>query len=159
MVVRRVSHRTGLGREVVQVVEVTQAGRQSRILSMCAHLLEEVRRVAMRLPEVVERFSHGAPCFYVRHRALCYFHDAEFDRENRTSIWCPSPPGVADEVVAAEPIRFFHPQPSASGVFSTWLGMYLDTADENDWSEIAAVIEDAYRLVAPKHLVAQLDES
>jgi hypothetical protein len=37
--------------------------------------------------------------------------------------------------------------------------MYLDKADENDWSEFAAVIEDAYRLVAPKHLVAQLDKT
>jgi len=127
--------------------------------SMSGHMLEEVRRIAMSLPEVVERFSHGAPCFYVRRRALCYFHDAEFDRDNRISIWCPSPPGVAGDVVAAEPLRFFHPQPSAGGVFSTWLGMYLDRADENDWSEIAAVIEDAYRLVAPKHLVAQLDET
>jgi len=132
-----------------------QENRHSR-----ERLLDGVRRIAMSLPDVAERFSRGAPYFYVRRRALCYFHDAEFGSDGRTTLWCPSPPGVADEVVAAEPTRFFHPTPSASGVFSTWLGMYLDsTDDELDWTEIAAVIEDAYRLVAPRHLVAQLDRN
>jgi len=121
-------------------------------------LLDGVRRIAMSLPDVTERFSRGAPYFYVRRRALCYFHDAEFASDRRTTLWCPSPPGVADDVVAAEPTRFFHPTPSESGVFSSWLGMYLDSSGEElDWTEIAAVIEDAYRLVAPQHLVAQLD--
>jgi len=111
----------------------------------------------MSLPDVTESFSRGAPYYYVRRRALCYFHDAEFGTDGRITLWCPSPPGVTDEVVAAEPSRFFHPPPSARGVFSTWLGMYLDIPDEEpDWTEIAAVIEDAYRLIAPKHLVAEL---
>ena len=126
---------------------------------MSAPALDEVRIIALALPDVTERFSHGAPAFYVRKRALCYFHDAEFGADERITLWCPSPPGVAGDVVAAEPERFFHPQPSASGVFSTWLGVYLDNTDEEiDWTEIAGVIEDAYRLIAPKKLVAQLDE-
>lgn len=126
---------------------------------MFVPLLEEVRSIALALPEVTERFSHGAPAFYVRKRALCYFHDADFGADERITLWCPSPPGVAGDVVAAEPERFFHPQPSGSGVFSNWLGVYLDSCDEElDWTEVAAVIEDAYRLIAPRQLVAQLDE-
>jgi len=48
---------------------------------------------------------------------------------------------------------------SASGVFSSWLGVYLDTTGKHavDWSEIAAIVEDAFRMVAPKSLVAELD--
>jgi len=44
-------------------------------------------------------------------------------------------------------------------VFSTWLGVYLDITgtDKVDWDEIAAIIEDAYRHVAPKALVTELD--
>ena len=39
-------------------------------------------------------------------------------------------------------------------------GVYLDSHDEKlGWTEIAAVIEDAYRLVAPRRLVAQLDRA
>ena len=49
---------------------------------------------------------------------------------------------------------------SASGVFSDWLGAYLDTTDENEvnWNQIAAIIEDAYRKVAPKNLLTELDK-
>ena len=48
---------------------------------------------------------------------------------------------------------------SARGAFSGWLGVYLDTTgdDEVDWEEVAAIVEDAYRLVAPRTLVADLD--
>ena len=44
-------------------------------------------------------------------------------------------------------------------MFSEWLGVYLDTSGthEIDWGEIAAIIEDAYRHIAPKALVTVLD--
>ena len=37
--------------------------------------------------------------------------------------------------------------------------MFLDTSGENkvDWDEIAAILEDAFRNVAPKKLIAELD--
>ena len=61
-------------------------------------------------------------------------------------------------MVAGEPERFFHPQPSSSGVFSTWLGVYLDSGRDGspDWDEIEAVLRDAYRQIAPKKLIAEL---
>ena len=126
---------------------------------MGAQGLAEVRRIALALPGVTERESHGEPCFFVQgKRPLCYFHD-DHRGDGRVSLWCPAPPGVPEELTASEPSRFFHPDPSASGVFSTWLGVYLDTHgdDRIDWSEIASIIEDAYRAVAPKTLIAALD--
>jgi hypothetical protein len=60
-------------------------------------------------------------------------------------------------MVAAEPKRFFKPQTSAAGTFENWLAVYLDTS-ELDWREIAAMLEEAFRSVAPKRLVAELDE-
>ena len=39
-----------------------------------------------------------------------------------------------------------------------WLGVILDL-EPVDWDEIAAVVEDAYRTIAPTKLVAQLDAS
>lgn len=106
-----------------------------------------------------ERLSHGAECFFVQdRRPLCYFHD-NHRGDDRTSLWCPAPPGVQGELVSAEPERFFKPPPSARGMFSTWLGVYLDGSGENevDWDEIAAILDDAYRHVAPRHLVVRLD--
>jgi hypothetical protein len=66
---------------------------------------------------------------------------------------------VQEELVGTEPDRFFTPQTSARGVFSSWLGVFLDLPGNHrvDWDEIAAILEDAYRNVAPKSLVAELD--
>ena len=114
--------------------------------------LQRVREIALALPEVNERVSHGAPCFFVRdQRPLCYFHDDDFDDRARVSLMCPAGPGVAQALVAAEPGRFYRPATSARGVFSDWLGVFLDDTGDYDlhWGEVAAIIEDAYRVVAP----------
>jgi hypothetical protein len=116
--------------------------------------LEQVRRVALALPGVTERVSHGEPCFFVQDkRPLCYFHD-NHRGDGRISLWCPAPPGVPADLTASEPDRFFRPT-SASGVFANWLGVYLDTGGEDrvDWDEIAGIVEDAFRAVAPKTLI------
>jgi hypothetical protein len=89
---------------------------------------------------------------------LCYYHD-NHRGDARISLWCPAGPGIQEEMVRADPERFFKPHASASGVFSEWLGVFLDTPDvsEVDWDEIAAILKDAYRLTAPSNLVAKLD--
>jgi hypothetical protein len=118
-------------------------------------ILDQVRRIALALPEVNERPSHGEPCFFVQDkRPVCYFHD-NHNGDGRISLWCPVPPGIQEEMVSAEPERFFKPPTSASGTFSGWLGVLLDTSA--DCVEIAAILEDAFRTVAPKKLVAELD--
>ena len=121
--------------------------------------LDDVRRIVLALPGVTERVSHGEPCFFVAgRRPLCYYHD-NHGGDGRISLWCPAPTGVPDELTASEPGRFFRPTPSASGVFATWLGVYLDTTGDDavDWNEIAGILEDAFRIVAPRALVAKLD--
>ena len=121
--------------------------------------LEQVRRIALALPGVTERVSHGEPCFFVRDkRPLCYYHD-DHRGDGRISLWCPVPLGVQEELVSSEPERFFEPTPPAKGTFSDWLGVYLDTKGRHrvDWDEVAAILEDAFRFVAPKTLVAKLD--
>jgi hypothetical protein len=55
-------------------------------------------------------------------------------------------------MVASDPERFFVP-PYVGG--RGWLGVYLDVPV--DWDEIAEIVEDAYRMVAPKKLVDLLD--
>ena len=120
--------------------------------------LVRVRAIALSLPDVTERLSHGATCFFVRgKRPLCYFHDHHND--DRVSLWCPAAPGLQAALVASEPTRFFTPPTSASGTFSDWLGVFLDPAGDAtvDWDEIAEILEDAFRLVAPATAVAELD--
>jgi len=121
--------------------------------------LDRVRRIALAFPEVNERSSHGEPCFFVRDkRPLCYYHD-DHNGDGRVSLWCPVPPGVQEDLVAADPERFFKPPTSGRGVFADWLGVYLDATANNrvDWKEVAAIVTDAYRATAPKQFIAELD--
>ena len=121
--------------------------------------LARVRKIALALPEVNERLSHGEPCFFVRDkRPVCYYHD-DHNGDGRISLWCPASCGAQEALVSTEPDRYFKPPMSANGIFSGWLGVFLDTSGESrvDWDEIAAILDDAYRNVAPKKLIAELD--
>jgi hypothetical protein len=126
--------------------------------SVEGELLTSVRGIALRLPEVNERISHGAPCFFVRdRRPIGYFHD-HHGGDDRVTLWCPAPKGIAEELVAADGGRFFRPRQSDSGVFADWLGVILDPEPDGgvDWDEVAAIMEEAFRLVAPRQLVTRL---
>lgn len=128
---------------------------------MTATELDRLRELALALPEVSERVSHGAPCFFFRdRRPICYFHEHGSHGSGRPSIWCPAPKGVQEEMVASDPQRFFPPTPSASGIFADWLGVYLDTSTSTgDWDEIGSILREAFRMVAPKKLAAELDRA
>jgi hypothetical protein len=117
---------------------------------------ERVRAIALALPGVDERLSHGAPCFFVRRRPICYLHDHHAD--DRVSVWCPVERGTQAGFIARDGARFFAPTPSANGVFTDWIGIYVDDANL-DWAEVAEVVEDAFRLVAPASVVAQWDRT
>ena len=115
--------------------------------------LERVRKIAIALPEVSERLSHGAPSFFIREKkTLCNLHN-DHHGDGRLALWVPAPPGVQGELTALEPERFFVPPYVGH---RGGLGVKLNV--DPDWEEIAGIIEDAYRLVAPKTLVKKLDE-
>ena len=118
--------------------------------------LNRVRKIALALPEVNERVSHGAPCFYVQNkRALCRYHD-HHRGDDRISLWCPIEPDVQEALVAEHPQRFFKPTPSAGGIFADWVGVFLDRPNV-DWNQVANIVEEAFRRVAPKKLVDELE--
>ena len=50
--------------------------------------------------------------------------------------------------------RFFRP-PYVGG--RGWIGVRLDRDRDLDWTEIAELCQDAYRVIAPARLVAELD--
>jgi hypothetical protein len=112
--------------------------------------LERLRALCMALPEVTEKVSHGEPTWFVRKSFVMF---ADHHHDDRLAFWCAAPPGAQEELVAAEPGRFFRP-PYVGG--RGWLGVYLDAPDV-DWTEIDEIVTDAYRQVAPKRLVTRLD--
>lgn len=112
--------------------------------------LAEVRRACHDLPEVTEELSHGAPTFFVR-KSFVMFHD-DHHGDGRLALWCAAPDGAQALMVESEPERFFVPPYVGH---RGWLGVRLDV--DVDWDEVTAMIEDAYRSVAPRKLLALLD--
>lgn len=112
-----------------------------------------LRDICAGLPEVTERVSHGAVTFFVRgKRTVAYLTD-DHHGDGRLAIVCAAPPGVQEEVLASDPERFFRPPYVGH---RGWIGLRVDV--DPDWDEVAAVVIDAYRQVAPRTLSRQLDE-
>jgi hypothetical protein len=113
-----------------------------------------LREICLALPEVTERPSHGAPTWFVRDKRAFVtlwangHHDNDFPH-----LWCAAPEGAQQALTASAPAVFFRP-PYVGG--RGWLGVRLDVGGI-DWPEIAGLCEDAYRVIAPPRLAAQLD--
>jgi hypothetical protein len=113
--------------------------------------LERLRTLCLGLPEVTERLSHGEPTWFVRDKKT-FVMFADHHHDDRLAFWCAAPPGAQEAVVGSEPDRYFRPPYVGP---RGWLGVWLDVPV--DWGEIADLVDDAYRAVAPKRLIADLD--
>jgi hypothetical protein len=110
-----------------------------------AAALIHVRKLCLALPDVTERPSHSAPCFFVRDKAtFLMFHDNHHG-DGKLALWCAAPEGAQETLIAADPENFFRP---AYVGHRGWIGVRLDR--RLDWGHIAALIDDAYGIVASK---------
>jgi len=120
--------------------------------------VQRLRELCLALPEVTERLSHGEPTWFVRGRKSFVMLADHHHHDDRLAFWCAAPEGAQHALVAGDPVRYFvPPYVGARG----WLGVFLDLAErgegEVDQDAVAHHVEDAYRVVAPKALVRQLD--
>jgi hypothetical protein len=117
-------------------------------------VVDRLRALCLVLPEVTERLSHGEPTWFVRGRKV-FVQLADHHHDDRLGFWCAALAEERDSLVERDGERFFVP-PYVGG--RGWLGVYLDT-EEPGWDEIDEIVRNAYRLIAPKTLVAQIDQS
>ena len=116
-------------------------------------LAVRLRAICLAFPEVTERPSHSAPTWFVRDKNAFVSLWADGHHANQfPHLWCAAPPGAQSELIAAGAARFFRP-PYVGG--RGWIGVRLD--GDVDWTEIAELCQDAYRVIAPARLIAQLD--
>jgi predicted DNA-binding protein (MmcQ/YjbR family) len=108
-----------------------------------------VRDICLTLPEAVEKpfGGHTAPSFRIRDKLFV------MTSEDGQSMTFKAGPGVQQALVSSSPKRFFVPAYVGP---KGWVGARLDV--DQDWDEIAELIEDSYRMIAPKRLVGLLDE-
>ncbi len=115
--------------------------------------LQALRKICLSLPETTERLSHGEPTWFVRGKKT-FVSYADHHHDDRLAFVCAAPPGAQQAMVASNSERFFVPAYVGG---RGWLGVYLDLDVPIDWDEVAELVEDAYRMVAPKKLVEELD--
>ena len=113
-----------------------------------AATLKRLRAMCLRLPEAVEAGGVGNPSFKVRDKIFAMQHG----HERRPSCWVKAAAGVQELLVGHDETRFFRPPYVGQ---HGWVGIRLDGAP--DWDELADLVEESYRMTAPKRLVAQLD--
>lgn len=118
---------------------------------MVAEPLEQLRTMCLSLPEAVERTSHGEPAWFVG-KGPMFATYADHHHDDRLAVWCAAPPGRQEHLIALDPVRYFRPPYVGH---RGWLGIYFDV--DVHWNEVADLIEDAYRTVAPRRLLERLD--
>jgi len=117
--------------------------------------LARLRKLCLELPEAHEVEAWGEPTFRVRNKLFAMYADASNHHGGgRPAVWCKAAPGNQRVMMQAAPDRFFVPPYVGP---SGWIGIWLDGGA--DWTELAELLRDAYRLTAPKRLAARLDEA
>ena len=115
--------------------------------------LDRLRKLCLSYPETSERLSHGEPTWFIGGKKT-FVMFANHHHDDRLAFWCAAADGAQDVLTSAAPERFFRPPYVGT---RGWLGVYLDVPV--DWDEIGQIVGDAYRTVAPKKLLTQLDFS
>ena len=111
---------------------------------------QQVREICLALPGVTEKLSHGSPAFFAGKQFVMLWPDGHHDN-HFPHLWCAAADGVQDELIKSSG-RFFRPPYVGH---RGWVGMRLD--GDVDWGEVAEMCTDAFRAIAPRRLVSQLD--
>ena len=117
---------------------------------MFSEPLDQLRAICLDYPEAVETGGVGEPSFKVRDKIFAMRHQFE----GRESMWCKAPPGAQEILVESDPERFFRPPYVGQ---HGWVGLWLDAA--TDWGEVAELVDESYRMTAPKRLIKRLDQA
>jgi predicted DNA-binding protein (MmcQ/YjbR family) len=109
--------------------------------------VHRVREICLALPEAQEKSfgGHTSPAFRVRDKLFVMISDDE------TSMTFKAAPGVQEALVGDDPEQFYVPPYVGS---KGWVGVRL--AADHDWDELAELLRDSYRLIAPKRLAGQV---
>ncbi len=106
-----------------------------------------VRRIIEDLPDTDEGTSYGTPSWKVRGKFFARLRDGD------TVLVAKVDKGEKRLLMEAEPEVFFETRHYEG------YGYFLVRLENIDEDELAEVLEDAWRLAAPRRLVAERDES
>ncbi len=111
---------------------------------------QRLRAICLALPDVIEKIAWGEPTW--RAGKIFAQMDSHHHGAEHVAVWLPANPGVQQELVHEDPVHYFVPPYVGH---KGWIGVRIDR--KPDWRVVAGLVADAYRLVAPPHLLARLD--
>ncbi|MFC9126412.1 MmcQ/YjbR family DNA-binding protein [Streptomyces sp. NPDC057099] len=103
---------------------------------------EDVRRIALSLPDTTEKIAWSMPTFRVAGKMFATLP------EDETSVAVRCPKVERDELVLAEPKKFWIADHEAS---FAWVRARLDALE--DEGELRVVLADSWRQAAPNRLL------
>jgi hypothetical protein len=104
-----------------------------------------VRTFALSLPEAAEQETWGTATFRVRNKIFVMFDEKE------RHLWVKSTHDEQQALIAMDPDAFFFPSYVGS---KGWVGVVVAKAERG---EVQELITEAWRMTAPKRLVAAFD--
>ena len=115
--------------------------------------LIRLRAICLARPDTTERLSHGEPTFFVRTKVFAMYASANNHHgSGRPAVWIKAMPLNQELVIRDDPTRYFKPPYVGP---SGWIGVWLDKRPP--WSVIEALIDDGFRQVAPRQVLAAMD--
>jgi hypothetical protein len=108
--------------------------------------IARVRRLALALPGVSEKLSHGEPTFFVAKRVFVMVANNHHS-DGHTAIWIPAPPGAQAAMIADAPETYF--KPPYVGV-KGWVGVELPKVSDEI---LADLVRQAWQLTTPRALL------
>ena len=116
--------------------------------------ITRLRKLCLALPQAHEVEAWGEPTFRVKNKIFAMYASAHTHHgAGHRAVWIKALPINQQLMLRADPNRYFSPPYVGPG---GWVGVILD--EDPDWSEIADLLRDAWRLTAPKRLAATLPE-
>jgi hypothetical protein len=114
--------------------------------------LTRLRKICLALPEAHEVEAWGEPTFRVKNKIFAmYAAPTNHHGGGKIAVWIKATPVNQRLMVEAEPEHFFVPPYVGP---SGWVGVWLE--DSCDWDGLRGLLRDAYRMTAPKKLLAKL---
>jgi phosphoribosylglycinamide formyltransferase-1 len=110
-------------------------------------------RFCRTLPEATVTAHDQHVGFQVGGRTFAWYVDDEHG-DGRVAVLCKAPQGLNAALAASDPHRFYLPRYVGS---RGWVALRLDRQDV-DWGEVAELVADSYRLVAPRRLARLVDQ-
>ena len=112
--------------------------------------VERLRTICLALPEATEKIAWGEPTWRVRGKLFAQL-DNHHHGADHLAVWLPAALGEQEAMIFTDPARFFRPPYVGQ---RGWVGVRIDRRPS--WTLVAALVESAYRQVAPPRLLESL---